>query len=357
MAFAFLGARGFAPWVPPLFLVALLVLEFFTAEPNRQKLYFVPGSMEVYSEPREIFEHISASGDRAWIRSVGINPPLPPKLASYFRMRSVGDYEPLNLRRQAEYFTYLMEGRLTPKRRGRPYSGRLKHLTAPTYPGALTERGRLLDVAAVRWVVASRRGAMRGELAEYIAARGLEAKGVPDPDFVLLENPHAVPRAYVVYDVQPAPAPLALMQAMSQPDFDPLVTSYVEGASPPDSPSPRGHAARIVRDEETRVDVEAHLASAGTLVLVDSYYPGWRATVDGRELEIRAANHLFRSVDLPAGRHVVRFEYRPWTLTAGAGISVAALLALSLLLLTRRSSNELLDSPGGDSIGVENRDG
>jgi hypothetical protein len=328
----------------------LLAVEFFTAEPNRESLFFAPGSMDVYAREREIYTHIASSGERAWIRSVGIEATLPPKLATYFRMRSVGDYEPLNLRRQAEYFTYLMEGQLEPKRGGRPYSGRLKHLTAPTYPGALSARGHLLDVAAVHWLVVPKVGAMRGELRDVIESRGLTKQPVADPDFVLLRNPAAAPRAFVVYDVREAPQPLELMAAMSDPEFDPLAFSYSEGSSLRDADAPaRGAPARIVVDEDTRVVIEADLEAPGMLVLADSFFPGWQASRGDEELEILPVNHLFRGVMLPAGRHKVRFEYRPWTVPLGAAISsLAALATLGLAFGIRRPG--LPDRGHGDSI-------
>jgi hypothetical protein len=265
-------------------------------------------------------------------------------------MKSISDYEPLNQRRQAEYFTYLAEGRLSPKVTGRPYSGRLKHLSEPTYPGALAERGHLLDVAAVHWFVLQRVATKRGEIARYVEEHGLVEEPLGDPDFALYQNPTALPRAYVVYDLRPAPEPLELMEIMSDRSFDPLVRSYVEGARGERVVRMRGRPASIVVDEDTRVELDAELDQDGMLVLSDSFYPGWRATVDGEEQEIHAVNHLFRGVMLPAGRHHVVFEYRPWTLRVGGGISSLAVLALLALGLGGRRADELPVSGRSDSI-------
>ena len=86
-------------------------------------------------------------------------------------------------------------------------------------------------------------------------------------------------------------------------------------------------------DEPNRVVVHARLAEPGMLVLADSYYPGWRATLEGAVLDIHPANHLFRGVFLPAGSHRVVFEYRPRSFVLGALISGAsALVCLALAL-------------------------
>src|SRR5262249_8211556 len=68
--------------------------------------------------------------------------------------------------------------------------------------------------------------------------------------------------------------------------------------------------------------------SGGYLVLSEVYYPGWRATVDGRPAPVIRANNLFQAVPLPDGAREVRLTFRPtgWT-TAVALSAVGWLLA------------------------------
>jgi hypothetical protein len=332
----------FVPLFGPVF-AGLLVLEIFVARPNLNMLWYTgSGLSDAYSKHRQVYDELAASSDRVWIQAVSIYPRIPPKVASLQRFRSVTDYEPLNLRRQAEYFTYLAEGRLLPKKKSRPFSGRLDRLTAPKSPGALAKRGRLLDVAAVRYFLIPGGVGHKPELAEYIQSRGFERRAIRDPNVALFENPHAVPRAFVVYDLRAAPPAEELLATMSEPCFDPLVWSYVDTDTElePSSDAPsRGRPARIVVDEETVVEVEASLDAPGALVLADAYYPGWVATVDGKPAEILPANHLFRAVVLPKGSHRVRFEYDPWTVKAGIAVSLASSIALIVLVLRRRGGD------------------
>ena len=66
---------------------------------------------------------------------------------------------------------------------------------------------------------------------------------------------------------------------------------------------------------------------------MDVYYPGWRATVDGRAAEIERANYAFRAIALEAGAHEVALSYRPRSLIAGTIVSGAALLAVLATLV------------------------
>jgi uncharacterized membrane protein YfhO len=99
----------------------------------------------------------------------------------------------------------------------------------------------------------------------------------------------------------------------------------------------RGTPAAIVVDDERTVELEASLDAPGVVVLADTYYPGWHATVDGQPASIVAVNHLFRGVPAPKGTHRVRFEYRATRIWWGAAVSAAG-LAIALLLVTRRAA-------------------
>jgi uncharacterized membrane protein YfhO len=63
------------------------------------------------------------------------------------------------------------------------------------------------------------------------------------------------------------------------------------------------------------------------VVLVDTWDPGWKVTVDGREAPLLRANVAFRGVALPAGRHVVEQVYRPPSILLGLAVSAVALAA------------------------------
>ncbi len=75
------------------------------------------------------------------------------------------------------------------------------------------------------------------------------------------------------------------------------------------------------------------------LLLADSYYPGWRATIDGDPTPVYAANSVVRAIVLPPGKHEVQFIFVPLDFYLGAGISLVTILLCGLiwLLLKRRA--------------------
>ena len=69
----------------------------------------------------------------------------------------------------------------------------------------------------------------------------------------------------------------------------------------------------------------------GRLVLSEIAYPGWRAAVDGRRSSSETVDGLLRGVELAAGRHEVRFEFRPTAVYVGLSLTLVSLAALVYL--------------------------
>jgi hypothetical protein len=122
---------------------------------------------------------------------------------------------------------------------------------------------------------------------------------------------------------------------LADPHFDPRTEVVL--APSPTAPTlvggqPQGVATfEIDQPEHVRIAVRA--AADSLLVLSDSWFPGWVATVDGAEVPIERANILFRAVLVPAGEHVVEFRYQPRSLQVGAMVSAASILMSVVLLV------------------------
>jgi hypothetical protein len=151
-----------------------------------------------------------------------------------------------------------------------------------------------------------------------------------DDTSVVYENLTPIPRAYLVHNVIRAVSPEQALQFFETANLDPLDTVVLE--SEMDLPRTVGTSAdstAIVAGETTqRTVIDVNAAADGFLVLSDTYYPGWVATLDDRSAPIYRANYVGRAVFVPAGRHTVVFEYSPLSFSIGIGLFSLALLAL-----------------------------
>ena len=135
------------------------------------------------------------------------------------------------------------------------------------------------------------------------------------------------PRAYFVSGVESVHSHKEALERFSQPDFPADRAVILEGSGVASKPGDEGAGmARVLSYQDRRVVCEVDARKPGYLVLLDSYYPGWRAYLDGREAKILQANYAFRAVEVPAGKHRVEFSYRPLFFYAGLALSCMGLL-------------------------------
>jgi hypothetical protein len=155
----------------------------------------------------------------------------------------------------------------------------------------------------------------------------------------LVQVPDPVPRAYFVEHAVPAADEAAALSLIGDPTTDLASLVVVEGAgdmAPPAEPPRRFLPVRFLAYETAQVTVSVDAPRPGFVVFSDTNYPGWEATVNGREAPVLRANHSFKAVRVDAGRSDVRFRFRPRSLAIGAALSaVTVLLAGGLWLAAR----------------------
>jgi hypothetical protein len=63
------------------------------------------------------------------------------------------------------------------------------------------------------------------------------------------------------------------------------------------------------RPSSDEIQVMSQSGQAGSVSLLESYDPGWKADVDGRPAVVEIANGFAMKVPVPAGRHRLRLRY------------------------------------------------
>jgi len=156
-------------------------------------------------------------------------------------------------------------------------------------------------------------------------------------DMPLYTNRTPLPRAFAA-TISVVRGDESALGLVSQPQLD-LSRTAVLAPSPsarvlfqtgtPDS----GRAARIVSYQPERVVVEVDDGQPGYLMLLDAFYPGWRATVDGVEVPVERADYFFRAVYVASGPHTVVFSYMPESFLLGLRITATSLALIVAVLL------------------------
>jgi hypothetical protein len=195
-----------------------------------------------------------------------------------------------------------------------------------------------LDPMNVKYLIASQKAAER--LRTLPRFRSVESLPL---GLELFENLSAMPRFFLVNKVQRVTSDLEVRELVGRQlvSFrDTAVTSQpVTGLS-----AAGGGDAGVVQVIDYQADslrLSVRTPQAAFLVLAESFYPGWRAWVDGAPVEIVRTDIAFRGLVVPAGAHEVAMRFQPAILPLSLAISLAAALLLCALAawpLIRRPS-------------------
>ncbi len=317
-------------------------------------IYYYPSYPESYLRP--------SSGALAYLQSaapndriLGLHGMLPPETSLLFRLQDARGCDNVT-----PYAYYQVLGKIDPNvhdlwsrlQAGRPNPGKwtastlaYQYLDAylkssdPRVIAALKkldywssdigslQNPAIISILGVRHVI-SPRGDMDAARAGFHLVHSSDAD--------VWDNPHSLPRAFVVTRPLLATNSEAALEMISSPGFAYERTAVVtegSGATTSRQVTDTGTGvllpATVRKYEAETVEVETPPAENGWLILNDLNYAGWEATVDGKAEPIFAGNFMFRAVKLPPGKgHRVRFVYRPRSFRLGLLLCLSAVLLL-----------------------------
>jgi hypothetical protein len=146
-----------------------------------------------------------------------------------------------------------------------------------------------------------------------------------DPNTKVYGVRFALPRVFFVnrYEVSDN---LGILKKIANRSFDPRDIAYVsEDIKTKIDPPLQDAKAAIVHYGIQDLEVRTTATGNNLLFLSEAYYPkGWKAFIDGNEVEILQLNYLFRGVIVPQGKHIIEMKFEPASFSTGKQISFAS---------------------------------
>ena len=251
------------------------------------------------------------------------NGYIEKNFASYYGLFSPEGYDAYMIRRYGEFHAYAnSHGTSLEPDRSNALIQSTDHMS-----DILTDPYRIktVQLLGVRYIL------------RKLAPDKNEQKMSPDPrdlprvwedgTYAINEYATALPRAYLYSDIRVESNPLP---KLFDPTTDMKRTVFLE-ESAPFSPGAQGKA-EIVSYTPNKVVISTETDGDMVLFLSDTYYPGWKAYVDGKESKVYRANYTFRAVGIPKGTHHVEFRYEPLSWKLGVlGSLIGVVLAIILM--------------------------
>ena len=175
----------------------------------------------------------------------------------------------------------------------------------------------------------------------------LNLKILYDGPIKIYENTTCLPRAFFVEKVVVVANEDEVLRRLKDPGFDPQNMAYVskqemarlngEAIPEPDG-AEKSDTVQIINYQPNQINLKAKTSSARFLIIADTYYPGWKAYVNGVEKPIVKVNYTLRGIFLDKGEQKVNFVFKPFTFIIGACVSLITLVGvlISIVLLRKR---------------------
>ncbi len=149
-----------------------------------------------------------------------------------------------------------------------------------------------------------------------------------------------LPRAYMVGRCRIVADRSESIEAALDMDFDPRQLVLLEQPAEGGSGGGGGTVIKHTYEGTNRIAVTVK-SLGGWLILLDSFYPGWQAFINGQETAVLRANGFFKSIRLSPGTHDVLFVYRPSSFSWAKWVSLTSLLGLTIGLLIFRFKSHI----------------
>jgi hypothetical protein len=104
--------------------------------------------------------------------------------------------------------------------------------------------------------------------------------------------------------------------------------------------TPARGEVRTARESANAARLDVRAAGRAFLVLSVTGHRYWSATIDGRPVPIITTNGAYQGLIVPAGDHVVETRYRNPMVWVGAAITLVALAALLVIMVSSRAAAE-----------------
>jgi hypothetical protein len=151
--------------------------------------------------------------------------------------------------------------------------------------------------------------------------------------FNVYRNPGAFPRVWAVHRAVPMGSAANVRAAIADPGFDFREIAPMLNGAPALATCEAPEDVWMTSRSGGSVSIAAQMGCRGMVVIADTWYPGWYATVDGRPATIYRPYTALRGVVVEKGSHTVALRYRPRSAMLGAIMTAAGILGACALAL------------------------
>lgn len=153
-----------------------------------------------------------------------------------------------------------------------------------------------------------------------------------DRSVAILKNTQSLPRAFFVSDWEVEPNETLVFEKLLDKNFTISKKILLEQDFNQFRKGSQNHSeVHYLKYSSLESQIKVDSDQDGLLFISDTWYPGWKARVDGKLVEILKADHAFRAIPILRGSHQVKMYYDPSSFKLGLLLTLSAVIILGSL--------------------------
>lgn len=245
---------------------------------------------------------------------------LEPNVGIQYKLYDTGGYDPLYPKWYGEFLQSSNDGRIhtTFTNKTRSDAVIASNFGAEEFAKSMY-RKKVLDFLGVKYIIDRVENGTTQETfppEQYMLT-------FTDGGWKIYENKHVLPRVFIAYKTTAYANEKDFENKFFSNNFNPRTTLLLKKSLPT---MQEGEGNVTVKEYSlNKIVLSSKSTTKGILFLSDTYFPGWKAYVDGKENEILKADYAFRAVSVPEGEHTVVFAYQPFSFYLGITLTIISL--------------------------------
>ncbi len=269
------------------FLIVLIAITVFD-------LFRFGLKFETFSKKEYLFPNTAVTEflkeQNGYFRVMSTDPSIfPPNFSIMYKIQTLDGYDPLYLQRYGELMAAVGRGKpdILP-----PFG--FNRIITPQNVSS-----RIMDLLGVKYVLSF------NELTESKLSEVYR-----NGKIIVYENNNAYPKVFFVVNTKLVESKQEAINEMFNIDNPLEKTAIVEGVKDKSFFKSNWDLGKIeIKSyQENKIILNTQCQGDGFLVLTDSYYPTWSATIDGKNTEIYITDYSFRGIIVPKGNHKIEFK-------------------------------------------------
>jgi hypothetical protein len=167
---------------------------------------------------------------------------------------------------------------------------------------------KLIDLASAKYIIITK--AIAEDLYQNVVLiNTIHPSDNKLPDYFIYQNNNALPRFRLITDYIVEKTSQGALIALNNPDFSASQAAVLESDLEGNFSELTQKNIAVIKDADQEIILNTQTDKKSLLLIADSFYPEWKAKINGQTTEILPANINQKAIILPPGKNKVEIFY------------------------------------------------